>query len=152
MHLDFTGNDDWVRLQFYAYLASLLLVTKTEGSTSESDFGLDFVSALKQTHNYRVWRSKEFEMPDIKPRYVNGSFTVISFSHPCSGPTNAQDLFMHLNRRINNTGQGRKVISTINNTAKYMTEQGSRLKSTFSSWIKKSTSANNLKGEEQEIN
>ncbi|CAD5221296.1 unnamed protein product [Bursaphelenchus xylophilus] len=121
---DFTGNDDWVRVQVYSYICSLLIVGKNEKSEHCAEYNSEFLTAWRDTHNFRVWNAGNHEpMPDVVAE------------HPCSGPIGAQDFLLIVGRKFNNSGQGRKVINTINSTAKYMSEQGSRLKSSFSTWI-----------------
>ncbi|KAI6177164.1 hypothetical protein M3Y97_00877200 [Aphelenchoides bicaudatus] len=58
--------------------------------------------------------------------------------HPASGPVNAKDLFLLIGNRL---GQKPKLMSTITSTAKFMSERGNRLHSTFSSWLNRGQTA-----------
>ncbi|CAD5215344.1 unnamed protein product [Bursaphelenchus okinawaensis] len=125
---DFTGNDDWVRVQIYSYICSLLMVGKDGLTEHYNEYNTEFLTAWKDTHNFKVWSAAQYEkMPDVV------------LEHPCTGPVGATDLLLLVGRKINSSGQGRKVISTLNTTAKYVSEQGNRLKSTFSTWMNRAT-------------
>uniref|UniRef100_A0A8C3V2F5 AVL9 cell migration associated n=1 Tax=Catharus ustulatus TaxID=91951 RepID=A0A8C3V2F5_CATUS len=54
------GGDEWIRAQFSAYLHALLAAVLQPGNEKIlSDFGTAFVTAWKNTHNYRVWNSNK---------------------------------------------------------------------------------------------
>uniref|UniRef100_A0A8C5T1T0 AVL9 cell migration associated n=1 Tax=Malurus cyaneus samueli TaxID=2593467 RepID=A0A8C5T1T0_9PASS len=54
------GGDEWIRAQFSAYLHALLAaVLQPDNEKILSDFGTAFVTAWKNTHNYRVWNSNK---------------------------------------------------------------------------------------------
>lgn len=51
---EFSGNDDWLRLQFYAYLCSLFRAAQ-EKDEHLPEYNEDFVRGWSVTHNYRIW-------------------------------------------------------------------------------------------------
>jgi hypothetical protein len=48
---------------------------------------------------------------------------------------------------LNSSEQGRRMISTLSNTGRYVSETGSRFKSSISSWVR--STANRLQSEPQ---
>uniref|UniRef100_A0A2K6KKH7 AVL9 cell migration associated n=1 Tax=Rhinopithecus bieti TaxID=61621 RepID=A0A2K6KKH7_RHIBE len=50
------GGDEWIRAQFAVYIHALLAATlQLDNEKILSDYGTTFVTAWKNTHNYRVW-------------------------------------------------------------------------------------------------
>lgn len=58
--LDFNGNDDWVRLQFYSYLCSIFRASQLKDDHL-SEYNEDFIKTWSVTHNYRVWSRGNYE-------------------------------------------------------------------------------------------
>uniref|UniRef100_A0AC34RJ36 UDENN domain-containing protein n=2 Tax=Panagrolaimus sp. JU765 TaxID=591449 RepID=A0AC34RJ36_9BILA len=123
------GSDDWVRSQFYIYILALLAVAKSDNTEAASEFNDEFINAWKTKHNYRVWSCTEHPgMGDIQA------------THPFSGQLNVNDVLLRMGNSLNSSEQGKKMISTISNTGRYVAETGSRFKSSISSWVRNTTS------------
>ncbi|NWV11393.1 AVL9 protein, partial [Ptilonorhynchus violaceus] len=80
------GGDEWIRAQFSAYLHALLAaVLQPDNEKILSDFGTAFVTAWKNTHNYRVWNSnKHPALAEVNP------------SHPFQGQYSVSDVKLRL--------------------------------------------------------
>ncbi|KAG9332105.1 hypothetical protein JZ751_015881 [Albula glossodonta] len=63
------GGDEWIRAQFGLYVHSLLSSSlQQDNEKLLADYGVPFISAWKNTHNYRVWHSnKHPAMAEITP-------------------------------------------------------------------------------------
>ncbi|XP_060051809.1 late secretory pathway protein AVL9 homolog isoform X2 [Erinaceus europaeus] len=66
------GGDEWIRAQFAVYIHALLAATlQLDNEKILSDYGTAFVTAWKNTHNYRVWNSnKHPALAEINPKPV----------------------------------------------------------------------------------
>jgi hypothetical protein len=141
------GSDEWVRSQFHAYLTSLLAVAKSGTDEKISEFNEQFIIALKTKHNYRVWSSKDHSgFAQVTPVYVNLSCEFMhwkNFRHMFSGQFSGNDVLL----RVGHSDSGRKMISTLTNTGKLVSQTGNRLKSSISSWMQRSDSNNKLSNE-----
>ncbi|KAM5273290.1 late secretory pathway protein AVL9 homolog isoform 1-T1 [Ctenodactylus gundi] len=69
------GGDEWIRAQFAVYIHALLAATlHLDNEKILSDYGTTFVTAWKNTHNYRVWNSnKHPALAEINPNSVQNS-------------------------------------------------------------------------------
>uniref|UniRef100_A0A1I8A1C0 UDENN domain-containing protein n=1 Tax=Steinernema glaseri TaxID=37863 RepID=A0A1I8A1C0_9BILA len=121
----FDGGDDWIRMQFQAYLLSLLASVRGDMGNTLADFGEAFVDAWRTKHNFRIWSCADH--PDIASA-VPG--------HPFAGQLTINDAFLRVGHSIGGTEHGRKIASTITSTGKYVTDTGSKVKSSISSWFR----------------
>lgn len=81
------GGDEWIRTQFRVYLLSLLR-TSLQLDTRQSDhFNSAFVSAWKNTHNYKTWSG--IDKPEINS---------IEIGHPFAGQLSVQDMKLRLSQ------------------------------------------------------
>uniref|UniRef100_A0A5F5PSU5 AVL9 cell migration associated n=1 Tax=Equus caballus TaxID=9796 RepID=A0A5F5PSU5_HORSE len=85
------GGDEWIRAQFAVYIHALLAATlQLDNEKILSDYGTAFVTAWKNTHNYRVWNSnKHPALAEINPNHpFQGQYSVsdmkLRFSQPVS--------------------------------------------------------------------
>lgn len=54
------GGDEWIRSQFKIYLLCLLRTSLLQDNSKEIEhFNTTFVSAWKDTYNYKMWNSAE---------------------------------------------------------------------------------------------
>ncbi|NXD35827.1 AVL9 protein, partial [Copsychus sechellarum] len=80
------GGDEWIRAQFSAYLHALLAaVLQPDNEKILSDFGTAFVTAWKNTHNYRVWNSNK-----------HPALAEVNSSHPFQGQYSVADVKLRL--------------------------------------------------------
>ncbi|NXQ06298.1 AVL9 protein, partial [Vidua macroura] len=80
------GGDEWIRAQFSAYLHALLAaVLQPDNEKILSDFGTGFVTAWKNTHNYRVWNSNK-----------HPALAEVNSSHPFQGQYSVSDVKLRL--------------------------------------------------------
>lgn len=131
------GSDDWIRAQFQAYLLSLFVTVQANVEKSVADFGSDFVTAWKRTHNYRVWSAAS-----------NLTFTDIEASHPFAGQTSVNDILARMSRSLNTSEQGRKMLSTFATTGRYVSVTGNKFRATFAGWTRGAADTNNSNGED----
>jgi len=107
------GGDEWIRLQFRAYLLSLLATAQTGDPTKEEDFSRAFIRSWKSTHNYRVWVCGKHGDA------VNGAA-----GHPFQGQVNLADMKLRLTHTMQNTDQGRKISQAASQTGRYVAQTG----------------------------
>ncbi|NWH86040.1 AVL9 protein, partial [Aegithalos caudatus] len=80
------GGDEWIRAQFSVYLHALLAaVLQPDNEKILSDFGTAFVTAWKNTHNYRVWNSNK-----------HPALAEVNSSHPFQGQYSVSDVKLRL--------------------------------------------------------
>ncbi|KAK0412771.1 hypothetical protein QR680_006401 [Steinernema hermaphroditum] len=121
----FDGGDDWIRMQFQAYLLSLLASVRGDIASTLTDFNEQFVEAWRTKHNFRIWSCGEHaDMASAVP------------GHPFAGQLGVNDVFLRVGHSIGGTEHGRKIASTITSTGKYVTDTGSKVKSSISSWFR----------------
>ncbi|KAE9554828.1 hypothetical protein FO519_001943 [Halicephalobus sp. NKZ332] len=125
----YEGSDDWIRSQFQDYLCAVLAASESDNSDIYSEYNEEFIQAWKTKHNYRVWSCGEH--PGISQ---------IPPAHPFAGQLSVNDVFLKMGHTLNSSEQGRKMISTLSNTGRYMSETGSRFKSSISSWVRNTAS------------
>ncbi|NWH65528.1 AVL9 protein, partial [Geococcyx californianus] len=130
------GGDEWIRAQFSAYLHSLLAaVLQPDNEKILSDFGMAFVAAWKNTHNYRVWNSnKHPALAEVNP------------SHPFQGQYSVSDVKLRLSHSVQNSERGKKIGNAMVSTSRNVVQTGKAVgqsvggaftsaKSAMSSWF-----------------
>ncbi|KAI6240903.1 UDENN domain-containing protein [Aphelenchoides fujianensis] len=120
---EFNGNDDWICMQLYLYLCSMFNAA-TKGNEHVPEYNAEFIRLWKETHNFQG----------------HEKLAQISSIHPSAGPLSAQDLIALVGHQFNHFGQNHAVMATLSTAGKYLSEQSSRLRTTFSSWIHRSGS------------
>ncbi|XP_059501753.1 late secretory pathway protein AVL9 homolog isoform X2 [Stegostoma tigrinum] len=91
------GGDEWIRAQFSLYLHSLLATTlQPDNEKMLADYGVLFVSAWKNTHNFRVWNSNK-----------HPAVTEINPGHPFQGQYNVSDVKLRLSHGRHKVSQYR---------------------------------------------
>lgn len=125
------GGDEWIRTQFKIYLLSLLRTSLNQDAGREVDhFNSSFMSAWKDTHNYKMWNYAESSIMDVMP------------GHPFAGQLSVADMKLRLSHTMHNTESGRKInqamVSTgraVATTSKAVGGAISHAKGAFSSWF-----------------
>ncbi|XP_059474861.1 late secretory pathway protein AVL9 homolog [Neocloeon triangulifer] len=134
------GGDEWIRAQFKVYLLSLLRTSMlNEGSRELDFFNAIFISAWKDSYNYKYWISKDYgAIMDVPP------------GHPFAGQLSMADMKLRLSHTMQNTEGGRKLSQAMVNTGRAVTHTGkavggaiSQAKGAFSSWWSNITSQPN---------
>uniref|UniRef100_A0A7E4ZZP2 UDENN domain-containing protein n=1 Tax=Panagrellus redivivus TaxID=6233 RepID=A0A7E4ZZP2_PANRE len=115
------GSCDWVRSQCHQYLVAMLNVASSDNAEAIAEFNEHFITALRTKHNFRVWSSGE-----------HWACKEVPTAHPFAGQLSVNDVFL----RMGHYEQGRRMISSLSNTGRYMTETGSRFKQGLSSWMR----------------
>lgn len=93
--MGFHGSDDYLRIRFEDYICAMLSSTKYADFLARSDpeqvaiqapdasttssFGADFLTALRSTQAFKVWKSMTDPM----------LFDIVDHKHPCEGKTSA---------------------------------------------------------------
>ncbi|XP_015515722.2 late secretory pathway protein AVL9 homolog [Neodiprion lecontei] len=124
------GGDEWIRTQFRVYLLSLLRTSLQQDTRQSDHFNSAFVSAWKNTHNYKIWSSNE--KPEINS---------IESGHPFAGQLSVQDMKLRLSHTMQNTESGRKLNQAMASTGRAVATTGkavggaiSQAKGAFSNW------------------
>ncbi|KAI4461492.1 late secretory pathway protein avl9-related [Holotrichia oblita] len=125
------GGDEWIRMQFKIYLLCLLRTSILQDGSREFDhFNSSFMSAWKDTYNYKMWNS--LESPGILE---------VNPGHPFSGQLSVSDMKLRLSHTIQNTESGRKLnqamVTTgraVATTSKAVGGAFSQAKGVFSNW------------------
>uniref|UniRef100_A0A0K0FWA1 Late secretory pathway protein AVL9 homolog (inferred by orthology to a human protein) n=1 Tax=Strongyloides venezuelensis TaxID=75913 RepID=A0A0K0FWA1_STRVS len=123
--ISWEGSDDWIRFQFRAYLLSLLSTSISEDKDLLDDFNTDFINEWKCTLNYRIWLSK-----------THLGFDGVVPGHPFARQLNIGDLKLKMSQHITDSEGGRRIVNNIATTSKYVSDAGSKMKSSISSWFK----------------
>uniref|UniRef100_A0A0N5CB52 UDENN domain-containing protein n=1 Tax=Strongyloides papillosus TaxID=174720 RepID=A0A0N5CB52_STREA len=123
--ISWEGSDDWIRFQFRAYLLSLLSTSISEDKDLLEDFNTDFINEWKCTLNYRIWLSK-----------THPGFDGVVPGHPFARQLNIGDLKLKMSQHITDSEGGRRIVNNIATTSKYVSDAGSKMKSSISSWFK----------------
>lgn len=126
------GGDEWIRAQFKVYLLCLLRTSLLQDGSREIDhFNSNFMSAWKDTHNYKMWNSADSP----------GIFEV-NPGHPFAGQLSVADMKLRLSHTMQNTEGGRKfnqaMASTgraVATTSKAVGGAFSQAKGAFSNWF-----------------
>uniref|UniRef100_A0A0N5A965 UDENN domain-containing protein n=1 Tax=Syphacia muris TaxID=451379 RepID=A0A0N5A965_9BILA len=120
---DWDGSDDWIRLQTRAYLLSLIATAKSNLKDSVTDFNEAFVSDWKLTNNYRIWSSGEY--PDLASALPG---------HIFPGGAGVADVLLKVQHSGIPDG-GKRLITAMTSTGKFISERGMKVKSSISSWF-----------------
>ncbi|NXG58490.1 AVL9 protein, partial [Hemiprocne comata] len=130
------GGDEWIRAQFSAYLHALLAaVVQPDNEKTLSDFGMAFVAAWKNTHNYRVWNSNK-----------HPALAEVNSSHPFQGQYSVSDVKLRLSHSVQNSERGKKIGNAMVSTSRNVVQTGKAVgqsvggaftsaKSAMSSWF-----------------
>ncbi|KAB1276372.1 Late secretory pathway protein AVL9-like protein [Camelus dromedarius] len=164
------GGDEWIRAQFAVYIHALLAATLQLAQLSDiyltdnekilSDYGTTFVTAWKNTHNYRVWNSnKHPALAEINP------------NHPFQGQYSVSDMKLRFSQlvlqivtkyvynilklssvSVQNSERGKKIGNVMVTTSRNVVQTGkavgqsvggafSSAKTAMSSWLSTFTSS-----------
>ncbi|XP_037692955.1 late secretory pathway protein AVL9 homolog isoform X3 [Choloepus didactylus] len=136
------GGDEWIRAQFAVYIHALLAATlQLDNEKILSDYGTTFVTAWKNTHNYRVWNSnKHPALAEINP------------SHPFQGQYSVSDMKLRFSHSVQNSERGKKIGNVMVTTSRNVVQTGkavgqsvggafSTAKTAMSSWLSTFTSS-----------
>ncbi|XP_059841357.1 late secretory pathway protein AVL9 homolog isoform X1 [Hypanus sabinus] len=130
------GGDEWIRAQFSLYIHSLLAATlQPDNERMLADYGLPFVTAWRNTHNFRVWYSNKY--PTI---------TQVHPGHPFQGQYNVSDVKLRLSHSVQNSERGKKLGNAMISTSRSVMQTGKAVsqsvggaltsaKSAMSSWF-----------------
>ncbi|XP_032802222.1 late secretory pathway protein AVL9 homolog [Petromyzon marinus] len=130
------GGDEWVRSQFSFYLLSLLATTlQPDNEKLLADFGMGFVTAWQDTHNYRVWNSNTHPgMDDVQA------------GHAFHGQYSVADVKLRLAHSVSNSERGKKIGNAVITTSRSVVQTSKAVghsvggaltnaKSAMSSWF-----------------
>ncbi|XP_073891351.1 late secretory pathway protein AVL9 homolog isoform X3 [Macaca fascicularis] len=130
------GGDEWIRAQFAVYIHALLAATlQLDNEKILSDYGTTFVTAWKNTHNYRVWNSnKHPALAEINP------------NHPFQGQYSVSDMKLRFSHSVQNSERGKKIGNVMVTTSRNVVQTGkavgqsvggafSSAKTAMSSWL-----------------
>ncbi|XP_037593886.1 late secretory pathway protein AVL9 homolog isoform X3 [Cebus imitator] len=130
------GGDEWIRAQFAVYIHALLAATlQLDNEKILSDYGTTFITAWKNTHNYRVWNSnKHPALAEINP------------NHPFQGQYSVSDMKLRFSHSVQNSERGKKIGNVMVTTSRNVVQTGkavgqsvggafSSAKTAMSSWL-----------------
>nr|XP_044991766.1 late secretory pathway protein AVL9 homolog isoform X2 [Jaculus jaculus] len=130
------GGDEWIRAQFAVYIHALLAATlQLENEKILSDYGTTFVTAWKNTHNYRIWNSNR-----------HPALTEINPNHPFQGQYSVSDMKLRFSHSVQNSERGKKLGNVMVTTSRNVVQTGkavgqsvggafSSAKTAMSSWL-----------------
>ncbi|XP_078395919.1 late secretory pathway protein AVL9 homolog isoform X2 [Cetorhinus maximus] len=108
------GGDEWIRAQFALYIHSLLATTlQPDNEKMLADYGNLFVTAWKNTHNFRVWNSNK-----------HPAVTEVNPGHPFQGQYNVSDVKLRLSHSVQNSERGKKLGNAMISTSRSMVQTG----------------------------
>ncbi|XP_012890607.1 PREDICTED: late secretory pathway protein AVL9 homolog isoform X1 [Dipodomys ordii] len=130
------GGDEWIRAQFAVYLHALLAATlQLDNEKMLSDYGATFVTAWRNTHNYRVWNSNRHPaLAEINP------------NHPFQGQYSVADMKLRFSHSVQNSERGKRIGNVVVTTSRNVVQTGkavgqsvggafSSAKTAVSSWL-----------------
>ncbi|XP_076266193.1 late secretory pathway protein AVL9 homolog isoform X1 [Rhynchophorus ferrugineus] len=125
------GGDEWIRAQFRVYLLCLLRTSMLQDGVREIDhFNASFISAWRDTHNYKMWLS------EVHPGILD-----VHPGHPFAGQLSVADMKLRLTHTMQNTESGRKLNQAMTSTGRAVATTSkavggaiSQAKGAFSSW------------------
>ncbi|KAF5307941.1 hypothetical protein FQR65_LT06508 [Abscondita terminalis] len=125
------GGDEWIRAQFKIYLLYLLKTScLSDGSRELEHFNVFYMAALKETHNYKMWKSN-----------AHVGLDGISCGHPFAGQLSVSDMKLRLAHTMQNTEGGRKLNQAMASTGRVVATTSkavggalSQAKGAFSNW------------------
>ncbi|XP_036102602.1 late secretory pathway protein AVL9 homolog isoform X4 [Molossus molossus] len=115
--------------------------TQKDNEKILSDYGTTFVTAWKNTHNYRVWNSnKRPALAEINP------------NHPFQGQYSVSDMKLRFSHSVQNSERGKKIGNVMVTTSRNVVQTGkavgqsvggalSSAKTAMSSWLSTFTSS-----------
>uniref|UniRef100_A0A8C9T9Z7 AVL9 homolog (S. cerevisiase) n=1 Tax=Scleropages formosus TaxID=113540 RepID=A0A8C9T9Z7_SCLFO len=108
------GGDEWIRAQFGLYVHSLLATSlQQDNEKLLADYGSSFVSAWKNTHNYRVWHSNRHPaMSEVTP------------GHPFQGQYSVADVKLKFSHSVQNSERGKKIGNAVMTTSRNVVQTG----------------------------
>ncbi|CAG0900754.1 unnamed protein product [Darwinula stevensoni] len=110
--------EEWIRLHFWLYALHL-----AHGSREMEFYNAHFVSAWKETHNYRLWVGRPHDgILEINP------------GHPFSGQLSVSDVKLKLSHTLQSSERGRRINQTLSQTGKVVGGALSNAKGALSSW------------------
>ncbi|XP_032406665.1 late secretory pathway protein AVL9 homolog [Xiphophorus hellerii] len=130
------GGDEWIRAQFTLYLHSLLSsALQQDNERLLADYGVPFIGAWKNTHNFRVWFSNK-----------HPGMTAITPGHPFQGQYSVGDVKLRLSHSVQNSERGKKIGNAMMTTSRSVVQTGKAVgqsvggaltsaKSAMSSWF-----------------
>uniref|UniRef100_A0A4W3IXL2 AVL9 homolog (S. cerevisiase) n=1 Tax=Callorhinchus milii TaxID=7868 RepID=A0A4W3IXL2_CALMI len=130
------GGDEWIRAQFTFYVHSLLATTlQPDNEKMLADYGASFITAWKNTHNFRVWYSNK-----------HPAITEINPGHPFQGQYNVSDVKLRFSHSVQNSERGKKLGNAMVSTSRSVVQTGKAVgqsvgealtsaKSAMSSWF-----------------
>ncbi|XP_008394642.1 late secretory pathway protein AVL9 homolog [Poecilia reticulata] len=130
------GGDEWIRAQFTLYLHSLLSsALQQDNERLLADYGVPFIGAWKNTHNFRVWFSNK-----------HPGMTAITPGHPFQGQYSVADVKLRLSHSVQNSERGKKIGNAMITTSRSVVQTGKAVgqsvggaltsaKSAMSSWF-----------------
>ncbi|KAM4718244.1 late secretory pathway protein AVL9 homolog isoform 1-T1 [Anableps anableps] len=130
------GGDEWIRAQFTLYLHSLLSsALQPDNERLLADYGVPFIGAWKNTHNFRVWFSNK-----------HPGMTAITPGHPFQGQYSVADVKLRLSHSVQNSERGKKIGNAMITTSRSVVQTGKAVgqsvggaltsaKSAMSSWF-----------------
>ncbi|XP_066261043.1 late secretory pathway protein AVL9 homolog [Euwallacea similis] len=127
----YEGGDEWIRTQFRVYLLCLLRTALVPDGNRESDhFNASFLSAWKETHNYKMWVNEDHTaILDVQP------------GHPFAGQLSVADMKLRLTHTMQTTESGRRLGQAVTSTGRAVATTSkavggaiSQAKGAFSSW------------------
>lgn len=136
------GGDEWIRAQFAVYIHALLAATlQLDNEKILSDYGTTFVTAWKNTHNYRVWNSNK-----------HPALAKINPNHPFQGQYSVSDMKLRFSHSVQNSERGKKLGNVMVTTSRNVVQTGkavgqsvggafSSAKTAMSSWLSTFTSS-----------
>ncbi|XP_038666349.1 late secretory pathway protein AVL9 homolog isoform X3 [Scyliorhinus canicula] len=108
------GGDEWIRAQFALYIHSLLATTlQPDNDKMLADYGILFITAWKNTHNFRVWNSNK-----------HPAVTELNPGHPFQGQYNVLDVKLRLSHSVQNSERGKKFGNAMISTSRSMVQTG----------------------------
>uniref|UniRef100_UPI00398EEA68 late secretory pathway protein AVL9 homolog isoform X2 n=1 Tax=Pristiophorus japonicus TaxID=55135 RepID=UPI00398EEA68 len=108
------GGDEWIRAQFALYIHSLLATTlQPDNDKMLADYGILFVTAWKNTHNFRVWHSNK-----------HPAVTEVNPGHPFQGQYNVSDVKLRLSHSVQNSERGKKLGNAMISTSRSVVQTG----------------------------
>uniref|UniRef100_A0AAY4A1J7 UDENN domain-containing protein n=1 Tax=Denticeps clupeoides TaxID=299321 RepID=A0AAY4A1J7_9TELE len=130
------GGDEWIRAQFSLYVLSLLSSTlQQDNEKLLLEYGAPFVSAWRNTHNFRVWFTNK-----------HPAMTEITAGHPFQGQYSVADVKLRFAHSVQNSERGKKIGNAMVTTSRSVVQTGkivgqsvggalTSAKSAMSSWF-----------------
>ncbi|RXG57557.1 Late secretory pathway protein AVL9-like protein [Armadillidium vulgare] len=101
------GGEEWIRHQFKVYLLTMLRSSLCPDVSRENEvFNSSFISAWKETHNYRMWLAGG----------PYPSLLELTPGHPHAGHLSMNDMRIRLSHTIQGLDKGRRLNQTLAST------------------------------------